>query len=527
MSSKPNSMYIQLLERRGILESILIAAAALPYLNSLNGPWILDDNPIIALNQYVTRSTFWGYLWTSDYWATTGAATHLFRPFTMMTYAVTWHGFGNWTLPFHTTNIALHAAITLIVWRLFLAGLRTLPALVAGIFFAVHPIHAEAVANVVGRSELLLAILFLVTLSNHRRQSTALNLSAEFFASFAMLLSKETGLALLLYLPIEDLATGRTRLEGRRQRLFCKYMALGLATIAYLLLRSFAVGTLPGESIQHTVGDRFALTTSAAAQDAKLLLFPLAQRAVWQIPSLADTPLVSEALGLVIIFLFAAALPIAVVRKTTLALPLSLIAVSFLPLLHVIPNNIWVWERGLYVPSIGLVWGIFLLLSSTQIPARARKVGLVGLSLLAVYFTFRTAMMSTLYADDLRFWQYQNKISPDDNNALFSLSDCLGKRGDMGSAIKLREAALARDGNRAIFVQGLAAAYLQGGRRREAADLLTSASKSQLTFQNIRQQGQILQLLAHMAREAGVPGAEKAFLTQSRIRELNAANRLK
>jgi hypothetical protein len=57
---------------------------------------------------------------------------------------------------YHLTNLILHAANTVWVWWL-LRCYRAAPwlALLAALVFAVHPVHTEAVANVVGRAELL------------------------------------------------------------------------------------------------------------------------------------------------------------------------------------------------------------------------------------------------------------------------------------------------------------------------------------------------------------------------------------
>src|SRR5438309_12037365 len=56
---------------------------------------------------------------------------------------------------FHAVNVFWHAAAAVVVAALarHWAGLRG--ALAAGVIFAVHPVHVEAVANVVGRAELM------------------------------------------------------------------------------------------------------------------------------------------------------------------------------------------------------------------------------------------------------------------------------------------------------------------------------------------------------------------------------------
>ena len=63
---------------------------------------------------------------------------------------------------FHLVNVLLHATVSALVLLLLLGLGAAIPAAWAGAaVFAVHPVHVEAVATVVGRAELLAARFFL------------------------------------------------------------------------------------------------------------------------------------------------------------------------------------------------------------------------------------------------------------------------------------------------------------------------------------------------------------------------------
>src|SRR5262249_7428894 len=64
---------------------------------------------------------------------------------------------------YHLVNFALHAAVCVVLALVLarIAGDATL-ALLAAFLFAAHPVHTEAVASVVGRAELLAALLGLL-----------------------------------------------------------------------------------------------------------------------------------------------------------------------------------------------------------------------------------------------------------------------------------------------------------------------------------------------------------------------------
>jgi protein O-mannosyl-transferase len=542
VASAKRARITRLVEKPGLCELLLVILAALPFLGSLHGPWILDDNMLIAQNPLVRDPSHWARLWSSEYWSSTGAQTSLFRPLPMTSYALTWWAFGNSTLPFHMTNIALHCVVTLLVWRLGSGGARTVPALLMAALFATHPIHVEAVANVVGRSEILLALGFLCMLAAHRGLVknadgvyTPRVLGAKDFAWMlaiavacaCMLFSKETALALVFFPLIDDAACRRLRLPERRKRAISAYVTLVAVTLFYLVMRQRAVvGATLGPQLA-TVWERLALTTSAVLKNSQLLLLPIQQRAVWPLPSLAaihpiivvaGTALLALVLGLLLHPVFWAfqksdRKPIEAsdsCNSFSVAVALAAIALPLLPLLHVVPNVIWVWERGLYVPSIGLCWVVYCGLIRLR-DSRAGATLTACLYLVVAVAAFRAAYLDRLYADDLRFWRYQYSMDSRSVPAALSLSESLLKRGQTDAAIRYREQAYQLDPSRGPVVAALAALYFQSDRFTEAGETLTSASLADLTFHTARQRQQTLRMLQRMADELKIPDVARRF----------------
>ncbi|MDB5301189.1 MAG: protein O-mannosyl-transferase, partial [Phycisphaerales bacterium] len=134
--------------------------AVLVYLITLHGTFIYDDAWVILKNWRVTHD--WGKIWTTPY-ALRGP-DRLWRPLTLLTFAIEYRIHGATAWPYHLINIVLHAGVSVAVVALGrkLAGPRA--GWIAGALFAVHPVHVEAVAGIVGRAELMCTLATLVGL---------------------------------------------------------------------------------------------------------------------------------------------------------------------------------------------------------------------------------------------------------------------------------------------------------------------------------------------------------------------------
>ncbi len=132
-------------------------AAILVYAITLGGIFVYDDIAIVRDDPRVRNPALWSQLWTKDYF--NGGIDNLYRPIVSCSYALEWFIHGDRPWIFHAVNILLHALAAAGVaefTRRALGAARTAnsAALAAGLLFAVHPVHVEAVANIVGRAEL-------------------------------------------------------------------------------------------------------------------------------------------------------------------------------------------------------------------------------------------------------------------------------------------------------------------------------------------------------------------------------------
>ena len=138
----------------------LVALAVLPFLNGLPDDFTYDDKLIISGNDRIASPSKVGEVFTTQYFGGSLASAQNYRPVLLLTYGVQRWVHGNRAWLFRAVNIALHAAVTVFfaAWLVEL-GFAARAALAAGALFAVFTIHVEAVTSLVGRAELLAALL--------------------------------------------------------------------------------------------------------------------------------------------------------------------------------------------------------------------------------------------------------------------------------------------------------------------------------------------------------------------------------
>ncbi len=142
----------------------LALLAILPFLNGLPYDFTYDDKLIIRDNERIATPANVGEIFTTQYFGGALTSAQNYRPILLLTYAVQRWIHGNRPWLFRAVNIALHAAVavSLGAWLLAL-GFAPGPASAVAALFAVATIHVEAVTSLVGRAELLAALLvFLV-----------------------------------------------------------------------------------------------------------------------------------------------------------------------------------------------------------------------------------------------------------------------------------------------------------------------------------------------------------------------------
>jgi hypothetical protein len=137
--------------------ALLIFVALIPFIRAVFFPYVYDDRAIIRTNPDIRGWSSLLTVWGKPYWQ--GAAdAGFYRPAFVALLATVWNLGGHFPIWFHLFAMALHAGATVVVWQMLRRALPTAPATLAALWFAVLPVHIEAVANVANSSEVVVAI---------------------------------------------------------------------------------------------------------------------------------------------------------------------------------------------------------------------------------------------------------------------------------------------------------------------------------------------------------------------------------
>ncbi|XP_030094040.1 protein O-mannosyl-transferase TMTC1 [Serinus canaria] len=186
--------------------AVLAGLCALCYGNSLRGEFVHDDVWAIVNNPDVRAAAPVSAAFANDFWGkrmSENTSHKSYRPLCVLTFKLNILLAGMNPLYFHAVNVILHCLVTLVLMytcdKAVFKDCRL--AFVTALFFAVHPIHTEAVTGIVGRADVLACLLFLLAFLSYNRSVDQLYVGEHFpptASPFFLLLSLFLGTCAML-----------------------------------------------------------------------------------------------------------------------------------------------------------------------------------------------------------------------------------------------------------------------------------------------------------------------------------------
>ena len=427
---------------------ILIAGGAV-YANSLQNGFTFDDHAIVERNPVLQSSDFL-QIWKTPYWPG-GWKYGLYRPVTTTSYALNRSITGPGPFGFHVVNVMLHLLTAMMVFSVVRTWVSDTGATAAALIFALHPVQSEAVNGIVGRADVLAALLALVAWRLYRRPEPPWRLGSV-VAFAAALLAKEGALVLPAILIMEDAARAHTpRVIFLRWKRYLPYVIVGML---FLALRATLVGSVGLPESPRLVDNPLASVSTMSrgftavailARYVGLILAPIHLSPDYtynQIPALTDPFDLWIVAGLAL--LIGSALLLRRRRTRAEGFGIGMFWLALLPLsnlVFLVGTNFG--ERLLYFPMIGVCvvagWGY------DQLQARFGGVFPAWLAVVALCAALgaRTAFRNVDWQSDLTLFTAASVTSPGSAKVHLNLGNALSEAGDAAAAIRAYEQALA------------------------------------------------------------------------------------
>ncbi|XP_069619119.1 protein O-mannosyl-transferase TMTC1 [Ranitomeya imitator] len=375
--------------------------AGLCFSRSLFGEFVHDDVWAILNNPDSRGETNLSTIFKNDFWgkAMDDNTSHKsYRPLCVLSFRVNMYWSGLEPFYFHAVNVALHCMVSALLGYICSTAVfeDRKQAVASALLFAVHPVHTEAVAGIVGRADVMSCALFLLAFLCYIRSiednpphdcfpgtfSPFLLLLSLFLGTCAMLV-KETGVTVFGVCVVYDLqilCLRRFRRASSAQQsrnmwdvaapFLKRALLISFHVIVVLGFRVYIMGgSMPLFSEQDNPASfsphllsRFLTFSYLLAFNACLLLGPLTLCYDWQVGSI---PLVHSILDIrnMSTFLLSAVLLSLVLRCLTgskrtghreVTVGLLFLIFPFIPASNLFFRvGFVVAERVLYMPSMG------------------------------------------------------------------------------------------------------------------------------------------------------------------------------
>jgi protein O-mannosyl-transferase len=409
-------LFIPLTTQKAIVFIFLIGFTV--FFNALFGHFAWDDVGFIQNNPEVHVVNFETLFRENNTFNTAG----YYRPLSATYFAVVYSIVGSKPFFFHLTQIALHILNAVLIFILFKRFFREKLALFLSIIFLVHPINVESVSYI-GASQSVLLSLFglLAFLINIQRISRFRKLILVFILLLLSLLTKETGVLFVLII-----FCYQWLLEKKQAVL---YLILSIVTItAYLSIRFF-VGNIYLFKIpfipmaQLSLGERLINIPSIAIYYVKTIIFPL-NLIIEQQWSIRNTSIDNFYLPLMIIIGLLCLLSMfgAKLYKTNKLgfRQLLFFSIWFMAglgfLLQIFPLDMTVADRWFYLPFVGFLGLIGVIISSFANIKKYTKTILACALIVITLFSARTIVRNNDWRDTLTLLKHDTEIQTNFDN---------------------------------------------------------------------------------------------------------------
>jgi len=438
------------------------------YIGSLNYPFVnWDDYNLITFNRHITELN-----WSNIRDIFSPGVVGAYQPIRTLSYAMDYRIWGLNSLGYHISNFILYLLTCILTYFFILYFLRDhWLALCGGLFFAVHPLHVEAVTWLSARKETLSGVFFLASFLFYARSTKS---GVKFYWASILcfvlaLLSKPTVVILPGLIVLYDLCfviKGDLRNLLRRIKFYLPYVALSGGLTYITILLSSRAGVLKGFH-GGTVYSQILTSLTVFVKNIRLMVMPtnLSPRYTdYYYDSLRNI----EALLAVMCVAMLIYVAWEMWRRSKLVFFAMLwYPVTILPVSNLVPISTLMADRYLFLPSIGIALLFAIIVGKLVTAARTVRFGrflrpavLAACLLLLSFYSAQTVQRNGIWKDSESLWS--DAVRQDSTNVLayFALGNVKMEAGKAEEAIEHYRTAISLAPNFSTVHAVLANAYL-------------------------------------------------------------------
>lgn len=529
---------------------IIFCLAILCFANSYDGDFVFDDSEAVTGNKDLNPQTPLADLFFHDFWGRkldSKTSHKSYRPLTVLTFR--WNYLlagGLYPMGFHIMNIILHGVVSVLVLvtcSVLLSGCEIRngshvfgcpkASFLCAILFAVHPVHTESVAAVVGRADLMCAIFFILSflfyikaclkgLTDGRLHQPAkvswVWLVASMFLCCASVLCKEQGITVigiccaydvisicqidLLAVPgmifkpkkVQDTDSKQAYTKPWQRYLACRLLFLLISGLIILTVRwrmmgsatpTFQVFDNPHSFVNGSLY-RAINYIYLYSINCWLLIHPWWLCFDWSmgcipvIESLSDWRIPFVILFLLVVsgLLHTSLCGTFSYQKKIITMALAFIIVPFLPAMNIFFRvGFVIAERVLYLPSIGFCILVVTGVSNLCQNKERREVVRYCMYYLVVIFMLRSIHRSDQWRQEMPLFLSGAKVCPLNAKVHYNIAKLNGDSGNTEVAIEKYRLAIRLNSEYDQAMNNLGNILKEKGQLQEAEQLLLKAVK--------------------------------------------------
>ena len=445
---------------------VVLCATVLAYSRTLGFDFVYDDVSQIKGNP---RLTAWAYLphyFTEHLWIHDRlAAADFYRPLFLVWLRLQYALFGLHPAGWHAFSVALHCAVTLLVYAVARQlGLTQRAAVLATLIFGLSSLHVESVSWISGTTDPLAAVFLLTALFfllEHQRSSFPAHMAGAWLCFTGALLCKETAIAFPLIAVAALAFTGTWQLRGRT--LIIRSAPYFLISGIYLFWRHHVLGGLAHTGTAsrnlHSIYVILLNQPRLLWFYTRHLLVPVRLSGFYDFPVTRTWSFSAVFLPALAVLLMWASLILAVRRfrrhlplqeipRGLLALGLVWIAASLAPVLDIsrLKPSDYVHDRYLYLASIGFCLIAGALVSGlAESIALAKRTSQILVSVLTVVLIAACLAETAVWQNDETLYLRALAAAPRNQAIRNNLAAYLMDHSEISRAVPLLQEAVSAD----------------------------------------------------------------------------------